>query len=308
MPQPTPRSRRTPEPLRTPARVLSAQLSSACLLALLLLLFFPLAPAAQAQSADAPPLTPAATHTLVRTVLAREDAALNPSTIWMRYRLRKSSPRLSTTKWIVETRNGDVAHLVAWNDLPLSAERSQFEQQRLHSLAADPGLQQHRQQREAVDTERLRKIIHVLPQAFVYHYAGTLPTPDGTAYRLTFDPNPDFHPLDLEEQVLKGMAGEMWVNIAAGRVERLSCTRIRDVDYGLGLFARLNQGGTLLLEQHPVADGHWRTTRMVLRMQARVFFRDIQLDTTLEMSDFAAVPPAMDYREGLALLRSLPER
>ncbi len=124
MPQPTPRSRRTPEPLRTPARVLSAQLSSACLLALLLLLFFPLAPAAQAQSADAPPLTPAATHTLVRTVLAREDAALNPSTIWMRYRLRKSSPRLSTTKWIVETRNGDVAHLVAWNDLPLSAERS----------------------------------------------------------------------------------------------------------------------------------------------------------------------------------------
>ena len=295
-------SRRTSDPVRTLARLLSGPL----LHILIFLLFASLAPTAQAQSADPPPLTPASLHTLVRTVLAREDAALNPTTVWMRYRLRKSSPRLSTTKWIVETRNGDVAHLIAWNDQPLSADRSQFEQQRLQSLAADPALQQHRQQREAVDTERLRKIIHVLPQAFLYHYAGTLATPDGAAYRLTFDPNPDFHPLDLEEQVLKGMAGEMWINIAAGRVERLTCTRIRDVDYGLGLFARLNQGGTLLLEQHPVIDGQWRTTRMILRMQARVFFRDIQLDTTLEMSDFAAVPPSMDYREGLALLRSLP--
>ena len=245
---------------------------------------------------------------MVSTVLRQEDVALHPTTNWMRYRIRKSSPRLSTTKWIVETRQGDVAHLIAWNDAPLSAEREEIEEQRLRMLAADPGLQRHREEREAADTERLRKIIHALPEAFHYHYAGVIATPDGPAYRLTFDPNAAFNPFDLEEQVLKGMAGEIWINVAAQRVERLSCARIRDVDYGLGVFAKLDKGGTLQIEQHPVADGQWRTTRMVLHMNARVFFREIQLDTTLEMTDFAAVQPKMDYRQGLALLRTLPAR
>ncbi len=253
------------------------------------------------------PLTDAQAQSMMSTVLRREDRALHPTTTWMRYRIHKSSPRLATTKWIVETRQGDVARLVEWNDAPLSAEREEIEEQRLRALASDPGLQQHREAREAVDAERLRKIMHALPEAFVYHYVGVIDTEDGPAYRLTFESRTDFNPFDLEEQVLKGMAGEMWINVVAQRVERLSCTRVRDVDYGLGVFAKLDKGGTLLIEQHPVADGQWRTTRMVLRMNARVLFREIQLDTTLTMSDFAPVQPRMDYRQGLEVLRTLPD-
>ena len=260
-----------------------------------------------AQPQQPPALSNDAAQALVRTVLKREDDALRPTTVWMRYRIRKSSPRLSTTKWIVETRDGDVAHLIAWNDQPLSADRSALEASRLQSLLANPGLQRHREQREAVDTERLRKIIHALPSAFVYRYAGAIATSDGPAYRLTFQSNPSFDPFDLETQVLKGMAGELWINIAAQRVVRLQCTRIRDVDYGLGLFAKLDQGGTLLIEQHPVAGGQWRITNMLLRMNARVLFREISLDTELDMSDFAVVPTAMDYRAGISLLHTLPE-
>lgn len=252
-------------------------------------------------------LSQATAQKLVRTVLKTEDAALHPTNVWMRYRLRKSSPRLTTTKWIVETRDGDVAHLIAWNDQPLTAERSQLETSRIQTLLADPSLQRHREQREAVDTERLRKIIHALPEAFIYRYAGILTTPEGAVYRLTFQPNPSFNPFDLETQVLKGMAGELWINVAAQRVVRLQCSRIRDVDYGLGLFAKLDQGGTLLIEQHRVTGGQWRITRMVLKMNARVLFREIQLDTQLELTEFAPVPSAMDYRAGIALLRTLPE-
>jgi hypothetical protein len=271
--------------------------------ALLIGLLFFLPATAQQQ----PTLSNAAAQALVRTVLKREDAALRPTTVWMRYRIRKSSPRLSTTKWIVETRDGDVAHLIAWNDQPLSANRSELEASRLQSLLADPSLQRHRKQREAVDTERLRKIIHALPNAFVYHYAGTIATADGPAYRLTFQSNPSFDPFDLETQVLKGMVGELWINAAAKRVVRLQCRRIRDVDYGLGLFAKLDQGGTLLIEQHRVAGDQWRITNMLLRMNARVLFREISLDTQLEMTDFAVVAPAMDYRAGITLLHTLPE-
>ena len=42
----------------------------------------------------------------------------------MRYQLHKTSPRLTTTKLIGETRDGEVARLIAINDKPLSQATS----------------------------------------------------------------------------------------------------------------------------------------------------------------------------------------
>ena len=69
----------------------------------------------------------------------------------MRYRLRKSSPRLTSTKEIVETREGAVARLLAIDDKPLSQDDEHKEQARLDGLLADPGLQRHRKQSEDQD-------------------------------------------------------------------------------------------------------------------------------------------------------------
>ncbi len=55
--------------------------------------------------------------------LANELRAAQDTSHPMRYQLRKTSPRLTTTKEIYETRDGDVARLVAINDKPLSRGR-----------------------------------------------------------------------------------------------------------------------------------------------------------------------------------------
>jgi hypothetical protein len=282
--------------------ILSLSLALLCLLAPVFLH----AKGTPARAEQAPaPLTNDETQAMVKRVLhveleaAQDGYSAHP----MQYRLRKVSQRLSTTKLIIETKDGDVARLIAVNDAPLSAEAQQIEADRLQGLMNDPSLQRHRQEREQGDTARARKVMRGLPDAFLYAYAGIVETPAGPSYRMTFLPNPNFSPQDLEEQVLKGMAGELWIDVAQQRVTRLQGKRIRDVDYGWGLIGKLDEGGTLLLEQADAGNHQWRTVRMVLVMNARFLLKTIKLDTTLELSQFAPVAVGMKYQQAVEMLQ-----
>jgi hypothetical protein len=270
------------------------------------LLPFPALAQPAAQSAAPVALTSAEAQSLVQRVLHVEIAALDDSSHPMQYRLRKTSPRYSTTKRIVETRDGDVARLIDINNAPIGPQDEQNEAARLDRLLADPGLQHHRQQSEQNDTERIRKIIRALPDAFLYTYAGVVDTPQGPSYRLTFQPNPAFDPQYLEAQVLKAMAGELWIDVAQQRVTRLDCKRLHDVEVGWGLLGKLDQGGTLLLEQSDVGSHQWRTVRMSMSMNARVLFSTKNWDTTLDLSDYGTVVPGLTYRQAIQLLRTEP--
>jgi hypothetical protein len=296
---------------RASPRTIHSAIEAACPVLLLTALLFLNAtalaqPAPQTPSQASGPLSAEQTQSLVKRVLHTELEAAQTAadTHPMQYRLRKTSPRLATTKLIVETKDGDVARLIETNNEPLSPEGQQAEAARLQSLLDDPSLQRHRQQREQGDAERARKIMRALPDAFLYQYAGLADTPQGPSYRLTFQPNPDFDPEDLEAQALKGMAGELWIDVAQQRVTRLQGRRIRDVDYGWGILGKLDQGGTLLLEQADIGNRQWRTTHLALVMNARVVFKTIKLDTTLDLSNFTPVAPGLNYKQAIDILRA----
>jgi len=250
------------------------------------------------------PLSQEQTDILVRRVLHTEMNLADDTTHPMQYRLRKSSPRFSTTKVIVETKDGDVARLIAINGVPLDASQRQAEDQRLQELASDPKLQRRRQQREQNDTERARKIMRALPDAFHYQYAGIADTPQGPSYRFSFQPNQNFDPQDIEAQALKAMAGELWIDVAQQRVTRLDGKRLHDVDYAWGILGKLEEGGTLLLEQADIGDRQWRTVHLVLAMNARVLLKTVKLDTTLELSQFAPVTNGIGYQQAIQLLQA----
>ena len=112
-----------------------------------------------------PALTPAQAQALVERALATESRAaqdLSHVSHPMRYRLRKTSPRLTSIKEIVETRDGDVARLLSINDQPLSPPDEQKEQARLQSLIDNPSLQEHRKHSEDSDAARAMKVLRVL--------------------------------------------------------------------------------------------------------------------------------------------------
>jgi hypothetical protein len=282
------------------------------LMLLVCLLPGPLLPdSAAAPAQTAPPAAPAPealsatqAQALVGQALANELRAAQDTGHPMRYQLHKSSPRVTSTKTIIESKDGAVARLTSINGNPLSAADEQREQARLDALLADPELQRHRKQSQETDTGRALKVLRVLPQAFLYQYTGPADTPSGTVEKFTFKPNPAFNPPDLETDVLTAMTGEIWVDAAQERVARLEGHLQQDVDVGWGLLGRLNKGGWIVIEQADVGGGQWRTARFQMRMSGRVFFRTRLFDTTEEETQFAPVPVGLGYVQAIQMLLS----
>jgi hypothetical protein len=241
---------------------------------------------------------------LVQRALANEVRSASDTQHPMRYRLRKQSPRLSSTKEICETKDGAVARLVAINDSPLNAADDLKEQTRLNGLLADPGKQRHRKQSQDEDTARAMKVLRSLPNAFLYEYKGPGQRPAGPVAVYTFKPNPRFDPPDLETQVLTQMAGEIWIDPAQERVTRLEGHLLQDVDFGWGLLGRLYKGGWLVLEQADVGDHQWRTVHFQMSLSGRVVFRTKVFDTTEDQSQFVPVPVGLKYQQAIQILRS----
>jgi hypothetical protein len=246
---------------------------------------------------------PAQDTSLVQRALANEARAANDTQHPMRYRLRKSSPRLTTTKEICETADGAVARLISINDAPLAPADEQREQARLDQLLSDPSKQRHRKQSQDQDTARALKALRSLPAAFLYEYAGTAETSAGQVAKFRFKPNPKFDPPDLETQVLKQMTGELWIDPRQERVTRLDGQLQQDVDYAWGILGRLYKGGTILIEQADVGQNQWRIVHFNMKMSARVVFKTKIFDTTEDQSQFAPVPAGLRYQQAIAILR-----
>jgi hypothetical protein len=204
----------------------------------------------------------------------------------------------------VETSQGNVARLVALNDQPLSAADEQREQARLDALLANPSLQRHRKQGEDQDSSIVLKILRMLPQAFLYQYAGAAPGSAGAVQKFTFRPNPQFSPPDLETQALTSMNGELWIDAAHERVVRLEGHLEQDTNYGWGILGKLDKGGWLVIEQADVGGRQWRIVHVQLQMNLRILFKNKSFDTVEQMSGYTPVPAGIDYRQAIQILRS----
>jgi hypothetical protein len=241
---------------------------------------------------------------LLDRALANELKAAQDASHPMRYELRKTSPRLTTTKEILETHDGEVARLLAVNDEPLSADDAQKEDARLNDLLADPGKQRHRKQAEDEDAGRALRVLRALPGAFVYQYAGPAESANGRAERFTFKPNPNFSPPNLETEVLTQMSGEILIDAASERVKLLEGHLQQDVDFGWGILGRLNKGGWIAIDQADVGGGLWRIVRFKMQMSGRVVFKNRVFDTTEEESKFVPLEKGLSYEKAIEMTRS----
>jgi hypothetical protein len=273
------------------------------LLLLLWTVLSPLPSGGQTALAASPALTPAQAQALVDRALAAELRAAQDETHPMRYRLRKSSPRLTSTKEILETRDGDVARLVSLFDKPLSAADEQLEQARLDALLADPSRQRHRKQGEEGDLGIVLKLLRMLPTAYLYQYAGEGAGPAGKVQKFSFRPNPDFSPPDFETQALTAMTGEIWIDAAQERVTRLEGHLQQDTEYAWGILGRLDKGGWIVIEQADMGGRQWRLARFQMKMSLRVLFKTRDIDTTEEMTQYAPLPLGLDYQQAIRMVR-----
>jgi hypothetical protein len=272
---------------------------------LLVLILLALAPAGLTSAQPEQPIDPAAL--VRRAVQQRLDATRTHRPL--RYLLRKKDEQHDTThdttKDIIETAEGAVARLVAINGQPLSAQANQAELDRLNTLANHPEIQQHRHQREQKDAERADRLMRLLPDAFLYRLEAMADCAAGPCYHLSFLPNPHWDPPDLEASILRGMAGEVWIDEAQDRLIRLDAHFIKDVDFGWGIIGKLDKGGTIHLEQADIGGNDWEATAMKLNMRGKALMvKSLSVQITQEASHFSLVPPGVDYRKAIQLLEN----
>jgi hypothetical protein len=257
-----------------------------------------------ARAAVAETLSDTEAQALVARALATEIRVARDPSHPMRFLMRRATPRLISTKDIIETKDGNVARLLSVNDKALAAEDEQRELERLGTLAANPNLQKHRKDNEEEDAGIVLKLLRMLPNAFLYQYAGSFNGPTGTVHRFTFRPNPRFDPPDLETQALTAMSGEVRVDAAQERVLRLEGHLQQDTTYGWGILGKLNKGGWVVLEQADVGDRQWRIVNVQMEMTLRILFKTKYINTTEQMSHYSPVPAGMGYHQAIQILRN----
>jgi hypothetical protein len=242
--------------------------------------------------------------TLVRKAVENEAHAANDNTYYM-YRTRKETPKGTELKQYVETTQGTVGRVIAYNDKPLDAAQQQAEDARLARIVNDPRELAKKRQSQKQDSDRVTRMVRTLPDAFYYDFVSKEMAPNGhELVKLKFRPNPNFDPPSHEQQVFTGMNGTMLVDTTAERIAEINGTLFRDVGFGWGILGHLDKGGRFIVTQADVGDGHWQTVRTTLNFTGRaLFFHAINIQSTETSSDFHRLPGNLTFAQGVELCR-----
>jgi hypothetical protein len=217
---------------------------------------------------------------------------------WM-YRLEKEESGRKQVEEIVETKNGSLSRLLSIDGHPLDAKQQLKEDQRLQRLVSHPDEQRKLQQVSKKKAEQGAGLFNILPDVFLFAYAGR----QGDLVTLTFRPNPHFQPPSLEARVFYGMQGEMTVDTKQERLAALNGHLMEDVKFGGGLLGHLDKGGKFEVTQAEVAPGHWEMTVLGVDMNGKaLLFKTIGVQETENHSDFRRVPDELTIAEAAAML------
>ncbi len=100
------------------------------------------------------------------------------------------------------------------------------------------------------------------------------------------DPNPDFHPHSIAQDVLARVAAKIWVDHATDQLVRGEARVIRDLSFGGGILGKLYRGGIFSLDQAEVTPGIWLPTRYQYDFTARKFLFTFEEHQYIEVSDY----------------------
>jgi hypothetical protein len=241
---------------------------------------------------------PVSANDLVRRVVTSELTFQGDHTNWM-YRLEKEQYGRKQVEEIVETKEGSLSRLLSINDRPLTAKQQGEEDERVRELMASRNAQQ--KLRRSLDAETLqgRRLFKMLPDAFVFSYAGG----DGNLVKLSFRPNPSFRAPSLEARVFHDMEGEMWVDCKQERLAGFDGHLTQAVKFGFGLLGHLDKGGHFEVRQAEVVPGHWDMTTLSLEMTGKaLLFACIGVQKKENHQDFHRVPDDLTLTQAADIL------
>ncbi len=162
---------------------------------------------------------------------------------------------------------------------------------RLNLLANHPEVQQHGQVREQKDADRVNRLMRLLPMHFL-SFEGMVPCVSGQCYRLSFFPIRAFS--TRRGSGYFSRHGRRGVDCPTQeRLTRLNAHLISNVDFGWGILGKLDEGGTIQIEQADIGDRNWQVTLMKLNLRGKaLMFKSLNIKITEQASLFSPVPAA----------------
>jgi hypothetical protein len=102
-----------------------------------------------------------------------------------------------------------------------------------------------------------------------------------------FEPNPEYKPKNLEEKVVKELAGVIWIDEKAQDVVRLEAYFVGDVHIAGGLLANLQKGTGFTFEQAYINNEVWLPTYVEAHVGVRVLLvKGIRVNVVTKYSDY----------------------
>ncbi len=216
------------------------------------------------------------------------------------YRAEREQPTGSRVTLRVETQQGPVGRLLSLNGRPLTADELAEVEKEQQRMVRDPDWLSKDRKQYKEESERRRRALAALPDAFLYDYDGV--EADGRV-RIKFRPNPQYEPSFREGQAFAGMEGRVWIDPQQERVVRIETQVVRDVDFGWGIIGRLYKGGRVEIENGRIPDGTWRVTHIEVDLSYRIFFSRKRAQQKITYTDFQAVPASLSLVQAVELLR-----
>ncbi len=102
-----------------------------------------------------------------------------------------------------------------------------------------------------------------------------------------FEPNPEYKTKNLEEKVVKELAGVIWVDEKAHDVVRLEAYFLNDVRFAGGVLANLQKGTSFVFEQAYINGEVWLPTYMEAHIGVRVLLvKGVKVNVAERYSDY----------------------
>jgi len=190
----------------------------------------------------------------------------------------------STKQWVAETSNGNLRRVVQMDGQSFSLDE---QRRRVDAYIADPSAQNKQRKGQQHDDKQAAEMLELLPTAFIWTNEGD----KGSDTVLHFQPDPNFHPPDMEARVFAAMEGEMRVDREQHRIASLKGKLIQDVKILGGLLGALDAGGTFDVERRQTGANVWQITETHVHIRGHaLLFHMISEQEDDVKSDFKPLP------------------
>jgi hypothetical protein len=200
---------------------------------------------------------------------------------------------------VVETQDGAIRKCIEQNGKPVSAGTSKTEDGRIQAFIHDPDAQKKQRRDGMHDDKSAEELLHLFTTAFVWK----IDKETAETITLSFVPDPNFHPPDMEARVMGEMSGTLVVDRGQHRIRTMKGTLGEDVTIGFGILGRLKKGGTFNVERRQVLPGLWQITEEHVHIDGRaLLFKTIGQQQDDVKTRFTLVPPGTTLEQAFTML------